>query len=457
MVYLSTILMSFLICGTIIGSILYTIRSFHEKRRRHNAVAFFHPYCNDGGGGERVLWAAVAAVQKHDPRAQVIIYTGADAKPADILKNVKNHFGIDLPKNPQFVLLHRRNLIEASRWPRFTMLGQSLGSILLGWEALSEFTPRVFIDTMGYAFTYPLFKWLGGCRVGCYTHYPTISTDMLQRVTERRPTFNNNAQITSSVTLSLSKSIYYRVFAWLYGMVGSLSETVMVNSNWTKEHINSLWRIPARTNVVFPPCDTTSLQRLKLDGREPIIVSIGQFRPEKDHPLQIASLHEFLTRHPKRSDTKLVLIGSVRHAGDQERVDQLKAQVSQLKLEDNVIFALNISHAEKLKWLEKAMIGVHTMWNEHFGIGVVEFMAAGVITVAHNSGGPRSDIIKPLRDDPVGFLASTPAEYAEAFNRIFEMKESERKELQNRARKSADRFSDEAFERDFQKFVARIL
>lgn len=27
------------------------------------AVAFFHPYCNAGGGGERVLWCALRALQ----------------------------------------------------------------------------------------------------------------------------------------------------------------------------------------------------------------------------------------------------------------------------------------------------------------------------------------------------------------------------------------------------------
>ena len=26
-------------------------------------VAFFHPYCNAGGGGEKVLWMAVQALQ----------------------------------------------------------------------------------------------------------------------------------------------------------------------------------------------------------------------------------------------------------------------------------------------------------------------------------------------------------------------------------------------------------
>lgn len=33
------------------------------------------------------------------------------------------------------------------------------------------------------------------------------------------------------------------------------------------------------------------------------------------------------------------------------------------------------------------------MENEHFGIAVVEMMAAGLIVMAHNSAGPREDII----------------------------------------------------------------
>ena len=55
---------------------------------------------------------------------------------------------------------------------------------ILGLEALdkSPEIPDFFIDTMGYAFTLPLFKYFGGSKVGCYVHYPTISTDMLNKV-----------------------------------------------------------------------------------------------------------------------------------------------------------------------------------------------------------------------------------------------------------------------------------
>ena len=62
------------------------------------------------------------------------------------------------------------------------MLGQSLGSLALGVEALMSFVPSIYIDTMGYSFTMPLFKYCGASLVGCYVHYPTISTDMLAQV-----------------------------------------------------------------------------------------------------------------------------------------------------------------------------------------------------------------------------------------------------------------------------------
>lgn len=39
-------------------------------------VGFLHPFCNAGGGGERVLWAAVRATQQRWPKATCVVYTG---------------------------------------------------------------------------------------------------------------------------------------------------------------------------------------------------------------------------------------------------------------------------------------------------------------------------------------------------------------------------------------------
>lgn len=43
--------------------------------------------------------------------------------------------------------------------------------------------------------------------------------------------------------------------------------------------------------------------------------------------------------------------------------------------------------------MASAKVGLHTMRDEHFGISIVEMMAAGILTIAHKSGGPLKDII----------------------------------------------------------------
>lgn len=40
-----------------------SIRKARRAKDRRATVAFFHPYCNAGGGGERVLWCAIRALQ----------------------------------------------------------------------------------------------------------------------------------------------------------------------------------------------------------------------------------------------------------------------------------------------------------------------------------------------------------------------------------------------------------
>ena len=90
-----------------------------------------------------------------------------------------------------------------------------------------------------------------------------------------------------------------------------------------------------------------------------------------------------------------------------------------------------------------SIMAIVAMIDEHFGISVVEFMASGLITIAHNSGGPRDDIIDSGKS---GFLADTKLEYVELIARTLEMTLEEAKEIRETAQEKArTRFGSELF------------
>nr|XP_009632051.1 GDP-Man:Man(3)GlcNAc(2)-PP-Dol alpha-1,2-mannosyltransferase-like isoform X3 [Nicotiana tomentosiformis] len=87
-------------------------------RNRKKAVVVFHPYTNDGGGGERVLWCAVKAIQDENPNLDCVIYTGDhDASPDSLTGRALDRFGVKLIHPPKVVHL------------QFTMIGQSFVQI----------------------------------------------------------------------------------------------------------------------------------------------------------------------------------------------------------------------------------------------------------------------------------------------------------------------------------------
>ncbi|KAJ8541838.1 hypothetical protein K7X08_002654 [Anisodus acutangulus] len=454
---LSVVIAITVIIAQAVGLVLMVINGW---RNRKKAVGVFHPYTNDGGGGERVLWCAVKAIQDENPNLDCFIYTGDhDASPDSLNGRALDRFGVKLIHPPKVVHLNRRKWVEETTYPRFTMIGQSFGSICLAWEALCKYTPLYYFDTSGYAFTYPVAR-LFGCKVISYTHYPTISLDMLSRVRGRSSMYNNDSLIAKSAILSWFKVIYYTLFSWMYSMVGSCAHLAMVNSSWTQSHIEKLWGIRARIRRVYPPCDTSRLQALPLEKsmKPPKIVSVAQFRPEKAHPLQLEAFAVAIRKLDQDLPRpKLQLVGSCRNEADEKRLQNLKDLAIKLNVDDHVEFHKNVLYSDLVRLLGGAVAGIHSMTDEHFGISVVEYMAAGAIPIAHNSAGPRMDIVLPEDGNQTGFLAQSVEEYAEAIIEVIKMTENERLEMAAAARKRASMFSEQRFYEDFKAAVRPIF
>ncbi len=71
-----------------------------------------------------------------------------------------------------------------------------------------------------------------------------------------------------------------------------------------------------------------------------------------------------------RQKLKLILIGRVNDNQDKEHVEQLQLLIDELNVNKEVEFKLNISFKELKTHLNQAMIGLQTMKNEQFGIGL---------------------------------------------------------------------------------------
>lgn len=284
----------------------------------------------------------------------------------------------------------------------------------MAWDAFSLLTPDIFVDTMGYAFALGLSKILfQNVPTGAYVHYPTISTDMLGSLDSANKDQGLHAGKGAGAA-GKAKKIYWQLFAQLYSFVGASIDVVMTNSTWTNNHITTLWGSwrsvlkKGEAVTVYPPCAVEEIeQEVEVSessekDREKALLYIAQFRPEKNHQLVISSFADYVKASPASKDAKLVLVGSVRDDGDAKRVYQLRLLVNELKIKNRVEFHLDASWPEILEWLRRASVGVNGMWNEHFGIGVVEYQAAGLISVVHDSAGPKLDIVVDVDGKPTG-------------------------------------------------------
>lgn len=454
--------------------VAFAVKEIRSKRAP-KSVAFFHPNCSANGGGEFVLWSAISALcTRPQGDLRVVVYSSdsSSAGPAIIARAARD-FGMKASDLAGVSFIRVKAAHLAFRpFPVAALALQSFFGAVAAVEALLRFTPEVFIDTTGAAFSLPVFRFIGGCSgVLAYVHYPTVSTDMIRDVVA--------SAASSSSLRRKAKVAYYRAFAWAYGVAISSAHSVMANSSWTASHISSLRPRPPRVNVVFPPCSFSSSptsswgQLMEEKSQLPmVIISIGQWRPEKRQADQVRAMRRLLLAHPELwGKVKLVLVGSVRGPEDASRREDVRKMCAETGLlaANAVEIPDDVDAAEKTRLLRKAVIGLHSMRDEHFGICVVEYMAAAAVPVAHNSAGPRLDIVVPsitadtipadessTGGDAVGMLATTEEEYAACIHTLLTRPDL-RQAMALRARARSAQFTVERFHENFLKTIEPFI
>jgi len=296
-----------------------------------------------------------------------------------------------------------------------------------------------------------------------------------------------------------AKKNYWHIFAHLYSRCGRDVDIVMTNSSWTQSHIKALWG-PGRQRkhpkspcnlpkVLYPAVAVSSLEKIPVDTpreQPPQLVYIAQFRPEKNHPLILRAFAKYIhslqhastdgpepptpaTPSPHNKLPRLILIGSIRSSStspDSTHIYSLRLLARELHLtEDNLTFVTDAPWSLIQSYLSRATVGVNGMWNEHFGMGVVEYQAAGLIPVVHASGGPKKDIVVNIDtgsqetggSGPTGFHADDVDSFAEGFGKALALTEEQKTAMRLRGRFSAKRFSDEAFRERWVGVVGKLV
>jgi len=353
-----------------------------------------------------------------------------------------------------------------------------LGSLILAYDAFSLMVPDIFVDTMGYAFAMSLSRLLfPDVPTGAYVHYPTISTDMLGSLDSTKDVSRGLNAGAGQGWKGAAKKQYWRLFAQLYSRAGGSIDVVMTNSSWTQSHIHELWAARRTKSsaypveVVFPPVAVEEIERevpvsaSSEARREPTLLYIAQFRPEKNHQLVLGAFAKFLhntavhasTQQASKPQPQLLLIGSVRDSADERYIYSLRLLAHELHITSHVTFQLNASWPDILARLRSASVGVNAMWNEHFGIGVVEYQAAGLVCVVNDSGGPKMDIVVDVDGARTGWHASSEDEYAAAFTEALALRGDEVLGMRERARVSARRFGEAAFDERWVVQMGRLV
>eukprot|EP00882_Tetradesmus_deserticola_P025172 GHRQ01027634.1.p1 GENE.GHRQ01027634.1~~GHRQ01027634.1.p1 ORF type:complete len:139 (+),score=20.69 GHRQ01027634.1:271-687(+) len=78
-----------------IALIIYrVVRSLPKLEK--GTVAFFHPHADGGGGGERVLWCAVDALQHAEPHLRILIYVRHGVTAEQLVQDASSRFNVKL-------------------------------------------------------------------------------------------------------------------------------------------------------------------------------------------------------------------------------------------------------------------------------------------------------------------------------------------------------------------------
>jgi len=254
------------------------------------------------------------------------------------------------------------------------------------------------------------------------------------------------------VSTKYSESIFWRAYFAPYEMIQGiiaqkfLEGLILTNSNFSRKAIKKY--TGKDSVVVYPPVDIKTFAiATKSEKRENLIVSCGRYSAEKNYEFVLKVAEKL------REKAKFIIIGSVSGRVSRDYYEKL-SQIKRKKKLDNVELLRNVSFGDLLRIYGKAKIYLHAMKYEHFGISVVEAMAAGMVPVVHRSGGSWEDILE-AKQGVHGFSYTTLDEAVGIIKKIISDVDLS-KEITSRNTEYIYKFSSEAYKRRFLRSIKSL-
>lgn len=217
------------------------------------------------------------------------------------------------------------------------------------------------------------------------------------------------------------KALYRGPFDWLESWSTGCSDTIVVNSNFTRGVFATAF--PSLTyrkpGVVYPcvdtrPQDVEEIVPLWKDKK--VLLSINRFEKKKDVALAVKAFAGLSAE--TRKSSRLVIAGGYdpKVAENVSTYNELCELADSLKLRHataktvitaqripddiDVIFLHSVPNAFKTTLLATSRLLVYTPLHEHFGIVPLEAMLAETPVLAANEGGPTETVV----DGETGWL-----------------------------------------------------
>ena len=297
-----------------------------------------------------------------------------------------------------------------------------------------------------------------------YCHFPStkyhiesenieyLKTDL--GMTERSNNFSeindhkyiNNPKNYKTILQFSRRKEYFEILKYGYWNLMKNS-TVITNSEFSRREIVNALGLD-NIYVLSPPIDIETFRNVALmtnedDETNDIILVISRIAPHKkiENAIKLAKILK-----DNNIGKGMKIVGNLYYYFF-DFYSEIKQMVLDLGLTDYITFEINASLEKLLSIIRQSRVYFHPMIGEHFGMAVLEAMAAGLIPVVPNQGGVTEFV-------PQKYQFNTIEHAAEIIMNIFNhLPKRERIELHN----DIDKFSNSHYIEGFQSILNELL